>query len=459
MRIALLFLSLASFSCFAQSTPKFTKKQVLSDLKSLMTSLEEAHYDMYVYTPKEKIDSIYRELSSSVKEDSLSLLKTTNLLQRLTSAVNNGHTEIFFPISSYLTYAEGGGTVFPIEIAFENDRALIRKNWSDIPELEPGTEVISIDEMSISELLEKFYLQVSAERPYFKNAKIEFYSIPRMYWQVFGEKENFSVEAKIEEEIKKYEVKPVKVFDGYEGRRTEVLNASMQLKFLEGAAYLNPGNLFGDEDKYRKFIDSSFAAIQESKASNLIIDLRNNQGGDDSFGDYMVSYIADKPFQWSSEFTLKTSSFLKDNIRKTRDTTSTFWASALTHEDGEVYPYEFEPFQPQPAEKRFTGKVFVLVNRQSHSQSTVTASQIQDYGFGTIVGEETGEFPTLYASVFKFQLPETGIEVQVSKGYMVRVNGSREARGVVPDIFIQDHLLDEQDEILEGLLEKINTDR
>ena len=459
MRVFLLLFLCASFSGFAQLSSRFSKEQVLSDLKSLRSSLEEAHYDMYVYTPKEKIDSIYLQLTSSVKEDSLSLLKTTNLLQRLTSAVNNGHTEIFFPIQSYLTYGEGGGTIFPLEIAFENDRALIRKNWSDIPGLEPGSEVISINEMSIEELLEKIYPQVSAERPYFKNAKIEFFSFPRMYWQVFGEKESFSVEARIEGEIKKYEVKSVKVFEGYEGKRTEVFNASMQLKFLDGAAYLNPGNLFGDEDKYRKFIDSSFATIQESEVSYLIIDLRNNQGGDDSFGDYMVSYIADQPFKWSSDFTLKTSSFLKDNIRKTRDTTSAFWASALTHEDGKIYAYEFEPFQPQPAEKRFEGKVYVLVNRQSHSQSTVTASQIQDYGFATIVGEETGEFPTLYASVFKFQLPETGIEVQVSKGYMVRVNGSKEARGVVPDILIQDHLLDEQDEILEGLLEKINADR
>ena len=459
MRIAFLFLAINSFACFAQSTPKFTKKQVLSDLKSLRNSLEEAHYDMFVYTPRAKIDSINLELTSSVKGDSLSLLETTNLLQRLTSAVNNGHTEIFFPIQSYLTYAEGGGSIFPLEIAFEKDRALIRKNWSDIPALEPGTEIISIDEMNISELLEKIYPQVSAERPYFKNAKIEFYSIPRMYWQVFGEKESFKVEAGIQGKINKYEVQAVNVFEGYEGRRTEVLNASMQVKLRDGAAYLNPGNLFGDEETYRKFIDSSFTVIREGKISNLIIDLRNNQGGNDSFGDYMVSYIADKPFKWSSSFTLKTSSFLKDNIRKTRDTTLAFWASALSHEDGEIYPYEFQPYEPQPAEKRFKGKVYVLVNRQSHSQSTVTASQIQDYGFGTIVGEETGEYPTLYASVFKFQLPETGIEVQVSKGHMVRVNGSVEERGVIPDIFIRDHLLDEMDEILEGILDLINSEQ
>ena len=98
----------------------------------------------------------------------------------------------------------------------------------------------------------------------------------------------------------------------------------------------------------------------------------------------------------------------------------------------------------------------MLVNRQSHSQATVTAAQIQDYGFATIVGEETGEYASLYASMFEFKLPNTRIPVSVSKGKMVRVSGSTKEEGVVPDIFIKDHLLDDTDEILEGLLEKIS---
>lgn len=131
----------------------------------------------------------------------------------------------------------------------------------------------------------------------------------------------------------------------------------------------------------------------------------------------------------------------------------------LNHKDGEIYQYDFDPYRPQPERKRFTGEVYVLVNRQSHSQAAVTAAQIQDNGFGIIVGEETGDYPSLYASVFRYPLPNTGISVQVSKGYIERVNGSTAAEGVIPDIFIKDHLLDEKDEILEGLLMKINSGR
>lgn len=91
------------------------------------------------------------------------------------------------------------------------------------------------------------------------------------------------------------------------------------------------------------------------------------------------------------------------------------------------------------------------------SQSAMTVAQIQDYGFGTIVGEETGDYPSLYASVFNYQLPNTVVSVQVAKGRMVRVSGSTAEQGVIPDIFIRDHLLDEQDEILEGLLKQMET--
>jgi C-terminal processing protease CtpA/Prc len=230
------------------------------------------------------------------------------------------------------------------------------------------------------------------------------------------------------------------------------------LKFFGSSAYLNPGNLSGDLQQFRGFIDSAFVKIKERKSRNLIVDLRNNQGGDDPFGDYLVSYFANTPFRWSSDFTLKTSALLKEDTRQQRDTTKAFWQQVLSHENGKIYAYPFDPYQPQTEEKRFGGTVYVLVNRQSHSQSTVTAAQIQDYGFGTIVGEETGEYPSLYASVFRYELPATGVSVQVSKGRMIRVNGSSKEQGVIPDIFIRDHLLDETDEILDGLLQQLKTD-
>lgn len=446
---------LFSSSSFGQSNTPFSKEEVQEDLKFLYQSLTEAHYNPYAYTTEQEFDSTYEAVKSAIRKDSFTLLEATNLFQRLISVINNGHTEIDFPGQSYGEYAYAGGTVFPLEIAFEYDKPLVRKNWSNNDNIKTGSEILSINGIPMADMLSKIYPQISAERPYFKNVKIELYSFPRYYWQVFGKQDHFEVEIRSNNKIKKYALKAINLIEDYEMKRTEVLNAEMKLKFFERSAYLNPGNFSGDEQQYRHFIDSAFVEIKEKKSKNLIIDLRNNGGGDNSFSDYLVSYFADEPFKWNSSFTLKTSKFLKEHVRKNNDTTDVYFQEILRHKNGEIYNYEFPEYSPQPKKKRFRGKVYVLVNRQSHSQAAVTAAQIQDYKFGTVVGEETGDYPSLYASQFTYMLPNTGIAVKASKGYIVRVNGSTEKQGVIPDIFIKDYLLDENDEILKGLLKKI----
>jgi len=449
---------LASLFCCTNlaAQNRFSKGEILEDLNFLKESLEETHYDLYAYTPKLEFDNNYHAVKSEVKKDSFSLLEATSIFQKVISKANNGHTEIGFPGTSYGEYARDGGTVFPLEIAFEDGKSLVRKNWSDNGSIQVGSEILSINGISMTEILSEIYPLISAERIYFKNAKLELYSFPRFYWQVYGQQDSFEVSIKYRESTTTFTIDAINVIEGFEMKRTELITSERTLRFIGKSAYLKPGNFGGDEEKYQQFIDSAFSQIVERKSNNLIVDLRNNGGGDDSFSDYLISYFADRPFKWNSSFKLKTSRFLKEHIRKNYDTTDTYWQNALNHKNGEIYDYKFKEYQPQPSSKRFKGNVYVLVNRQSYSQATVTAAQIQDYGFATIVGEETGEYPSLYASIFQFALPNTGISVNVSKGFITRVNGDIIEQGVVPDIFIKDHLLDEKDEIMEGLLKRLN---
>jgi len=69
---------------------QFSKKQVLEDLEYLRTSLEETHYNLYAYTPKQEFDQNFNEVSASVEKDSLSLLEATLLFQQVISKANNG---------------------------------------------------------------------------------------------------------------------------------------------------------------------------------------------------------------------------------------------------------------------------------------------------------------------------------------------------------------------------------
>ncbi|NMM47835.1 S41 family peptidase [Marinigracilibium pacificum] len=452
----ILLLLFISNNISGQPLNKFSGQTVSKDLDFLYNTLIETHYNIYAYTTEEEFKEKYLKLKHSIAQDTLTLLETINLYQQLVASIKNGHTSIDFPFQSYINYAKSGGTIFPLELVFENRKALVRKNWSSNEMIKNGDEILSINGKEINEVLSQIYNLVSAERQYFKNVKIELFSFPRYYWQVYGKVDEFNIEVKSNGSTSLHTINSVNLIEGFEQKRDEIINPKAELKFYEQAAYLNPGNFSGDEDQYQKFIDSAFALVNEKKISNLIIDFKNNGGGNDSFSDYLISYFADKPFHWNSSFTLKTSQTLKNIVLQNNDTTERYWKEIVNRENGEIYNYEFDPYTPQPENKRYKGKVFVMVNRQSHSQSAVAAAQIQDYGFATIVGEETGDYPSLYASIFQFALPETNITVNVSKGYIIRVNGSTKEEGVIPDIQIKDYLLDENDEILTGLLEIIN---
>ena len=434
---------------------RFSKKEILEDLDFLKDLLENSHYNLYAYTSKEEFDTNFELVEASITKGPITLKEAVGIFQKVISKANTGHAEIDFPAISYIAFAQQGGKIFPLEIALEDNKAYVRKNYSDNPDLKIGSEIIEINDKKIEDILKLIYPHISAERLYLKNAKIEFWSFPRLYWQIFGEEEQFSISVKENNQTKKHTIKSVSALKDYEYKRKDILSSNREVKFYGENAYLNPGNFSGDEIGYRKFIDSAFSVINEKATKNLIVDLRNNAGGDNSFSDYLISFFADKPFQWNSRFSLKTSTYLKENTRNRKDTSDAYSQKILKHQNGEIFPYHFKKTQPQESEKRFKGNVFTLINRQTYSQAALAASVIQDYQFGTLAGEETGDFPSLYASIFTVELPNTRIPVKIPKGYMVRINESEKPEGVIPKISINDHLLDAKDEILDTLLNKI----
>ncbi|PWN70570.1 peptidase S41 [Chryseobacterium phosphatilyticum] len=443
------------------SGQRFSKKTVEQDFDFLYHSLQDTHYNLYAYQDKQAYDRLFYSLKSGIK-DSMSFIETVSLYQNLTSFSNTGHCEIDFPAGSYIQYAQEGGTLFPLELAFENNRTFIRKNFSSNNKAAIGDQLLSIDKVPVRDLIKKVYPLISAERSYFKNAKIEFWSFPRLWFQHYGKKNFWDLEIKNNKnQIFITRLNSISVMEYEEKRNGEILNPQKILKFYGKTAYLKPGFLSSaDPDGlylFKKYIDSTFDKIRNNQTRNLIIDLRNNPGGDNDYSDYLISYFASKPFKWYSRFSIKTSAILKDYTKKSNDTLSSFAQTILKGKDGDIIPVDLPAQQPMEQSKRFKGKIYILINRQTYSMAAVSAALIQDYKFGTIVGEETGDTPTLYASQFSFQLPETKINVKVPKGYIIRPDGDEHLKGVVPDIAITDHLLDDHDEIVEGLLLRLNS--
>ncbi|MFK8165636.1 MAG: S41 family peptidase [Lewinella sp.] len=434
---------------------KFPSEEILDDLNYLKTSLEDTHYNLYAYVSREDFIANYQEIVAAINQDSLTQLQAITLFQRVISAANTGHAEIDFPAAAYLTYGKQNGTVFPLEVALEDNKVYVRKNYSSNTAIQPGDELLRINGTNIQEIITAIHPQLSAESIYLKNAKLEFWSLPRLYWQLYGQHKNFDITVKSGKRTSTHTLAAVGLFEGYEIPRKDVLASNRRFELFNNSAYLNPGNFSGDEVIFRRFIDSAFTTINQAASQNLIIDLRNNAGGHDAFSDYLSAYIAHRPFRWHAGFTLKSSSLLKDQTRLTADTTDAYSQAILTHPDGDIFTYEFPLYKPHSTKMRFIGNVYVLINRQTYSMAAVTAALFQDQDLAIIVGEESGDYPTLHASQFSYPLPNTSIRVKVPKGYIVRNGGGLQTEGVQPDFLLQDHLLDDTDEVLTALLAKL----
>jgi hypothetical protein len=218
-------------------------------------------------------------------------------------------------------------------------------------------------------------------------------------------------------------------------------------------AYLRPGPFYNSEPgapdpydtaSFRRFIDSAFQEFLGAGADRLLLDLRDNPGGDSSFSDLLVSWIADRPFRFTSAFRIRVSeeASASNDRRLAREpaggrSASRRFAEAYARvRPGDLIDFDVPLSEPRP-EPRFKGRVYVLVNRRSYSNAVAVAALVQDYRFGTILGEETSDLATTFGAMETFTLPRTGLVVGFPKAFIVRPGGSLVPRGVVPDIAIE----------------------
>jgi C-terminal processing protease CtpA/Prc len=239
----------------------------------------------------------------------------------------------------------------------------------------------------------------------------------------------------------------------------------------DGIAYLRPGPFYDNRDgadgpwdpsAFRLFIDRAFVDFRSARATRLLIDLRDNPGGDNSFSDHLLAYIANRPFRFAREFDMRASPQTRAAFAAriaeegaVSSITARLQAAMAGVPDGAAVKFEIEATPPRE-EGRFEGQVFALINRHSYSNAVMVAATLQDYGFGTLLGEETADLGSTLGAMERFSLPRTGFSVGYPKARILRPNGNPQPRGVVPEVRIATPLnASSEDEVLEQALQWI----
>ncbi len=453
--VVVALLGCLAFGC-ASSTVK-NGDPARADLDSLYRSLQSAHYDLFAHRSKPEYDALFRELSSRLPA-AASRLDLIRAFQPFVAYGNIGHARLEFPIVEYVQAAGEGGTVLPFDIRVAGDRVFVTHSYLQNSRIQPGVELLAFDDEPIGKVVERVSRYVSGERPYMVHAQLERF-FPRWLWLDQGSIGELRVSARRGEEsfVETIHGMPIGEVEPLKSEWTEALSGR-EVRFLDAStAYLRPGPFYNvdggdsmDPASFRQFIDDAFRKILDAKPATLIIDVRDNPGGDNSFSDLMVAWFADRPFRFSDDFSIKASSEIRQQFEKQIAASTDedgiveqMYRAVKDRKDGEIVPIELPRVSPRP--ERFEGDVFLLVNRHSYSNAASLAGMLQDYGFAKIIGEETADLPTSYASSAQFTLPNSGIVVTYPKGYFVRPNGDESVRGAIPDfeipaaVFLEGH--------------------
>lgn len=445
--IGLIFLC-SSFSIQSQN---ILRDQAIKDINYLVASLESIHPNLYAYTSKEDISRAVEELKSSIPREGIDTRAFSLNLSEMVALFKEGHTEVRFRLQEFRSFIANGGKVFPLSIGIMNGRVFIRDKTSRYNH----HEIISINGSEVSQLIEKFKRITSAEKESFKDAVIE-KRFSRLCWSEFGNVENFNLLLSFEG--KHYQV-PIQA-SGYDVVRAKLKTNNYSLEVInKDIAFIDFDDM-SDLSKFKKFLKESFDNINESGIDTLIIDLRNNPGGDSRLGDELISYIYDGKYRQVDNMNVKSSKLQKRYFRKNyiKPYLYPLFPLVFLHpvgratfgKNGKEHSIDFKEKNAAGSIQTYRGVVYVLVSNFTYSSAHILANAIDHYNMGTIMGEETGSFKVFFGDNVEFQLPDSKIVVSSSfKEFMLP--GRNDSIEVSVDIRMEDVIEKSYSEIVEAI--------
>lgn len=424
-----------------------------SDFAQLYQQLQEAHRDLYVNISKPEYDALYHRFLNDITHP-MNDSEARIYFQRFVALGNIAHARIDLPVSDFMAFRESGGRTLPLYPSLRGNRAFVENYYGNEEKIEPGQEIISINDTPVAQWVDKFSQYLSADNQAINNTLLEMY-FPYMMWLEAGAPDTFTLTVKTKTgpltlSIDALDPKQQQASVMQRAAGTDEPAPLREYRMLDGSiGYLRPGPFYNAEEAddnlwdataFKQLIDDAFTHFQQQQATALLIDLRDNPGGTNSFSDYMIAWFADQPFRFASDFSVKVSQqAIRSNEKRLEQSTDTGDTSHILQrfydksDIGDTFSMALPHAEPRLG-KQFEKPVFVLINRYSYSNAVSVAAIIQDYGFGTLIGEKTADLATTYGAMEHFTLPETGIEVGFPKALIVRPNGSRVPDGVSPDI-------------------------
>lgn len=369
------------------------------------------YFHPMLYADRPAVTALMTEKYAAI-EDGMTALEFYRLVAPIVSQLRCGHTYLGLSESDYAAFIETE-KFLPFNVYWQSGKALVREN-ALAPELPIGAEILSINNVPIADVVtgifENFGADGTNETLKIRNLNAAFryhYAIDNpslqqtqiTYMDVNDQKQKEMTVMT----VSKSEVDAAG--DAFWEQPWDSARANNS-RFEKDYAVLQMVSFYpegGDTvASYNAFIDTFFAQVKEKNIENIILDVRNNFGGDPNVAAHLLSYLEKEPVPY----------FLAEKSFS--------------------YPSLCNPIPV--AAQPYTGKLYVLINGNCFSTTGHLLALLKYHKIGTMIGEESGGSFACSDSSKSIELKNTGLQFRYStKVYQVDVTGLTPGRGIMPD--------------------------
>jgi hypothetical protein len=397
----------------------FTVEELQADFQQMSELMEKGHSILYKFTDKQAFDQFVE--AQFVKIDKpMSLAEFYRIVSPVLAKIGCGHSSLWLP-KGY--WKNASAKLMPLRLVFLDGKAYAWRFYREVEGIPEGIEILSINGKPIPEILDVLKANISADG-YMDSRKLyKINQAPSIFYGLqFGYPDKFRFVYRLSDqsESQSFACDPVDL-KTVEDAKAEInttefnpLDFTLDLEILEQSdtAVLTIRSFvyYENPEKFNDFIDEAFAKIDRLEIKNLLLDLRNNGGGNPFCTSHLFSYLIPEPLPYFAE---------------------------------EYGKYARLASPIPPAEKAFRGRLIVLINGGCFSSTPHLCALLKYHKIGTFVGTEAGGTYTCNGAAREIKLSHTGfIAVVNRRSFAAAVDGFTNNRGILPDHFVMPRIED-----------------
>ncbi|WP_346867448.1 MULTISPECIES: S41 family peptidase [unclassified Clostridium] len=198
---------------------------------------------------------------------------------------------------------------------------------------------------------------------------------------------------------------------------------------------------------------------KNKNVKNIIIDIRGNSGGQESYGDFIISNLIDKPVKFKYYHCLRDTNYMEEKVysNKAMGYLQKIELKEIPQNNYDLSGFKAvkleETLEPNKNSIKYKGNLYILVDDEIYSSSENFINKVKEKNLARIIGTTTGGDGTGLSSVPEV-LPNSKLVFSIPPAITFNEDGTvNEEIHTEPDIYIEQSLEDYNEFLKSGVLD------